>query len=47
MIFNALKHILGLEFHQGTDIPVTDRQTGRQTHNQTTVCPRLRMHTEA
>jgi len=34
MIFNALKHILGLEFHQGTDIPVTDRQTDRQADTQ-------------
>jgi len=33
MIFNTLKHMLGLEFHQGTDILVTetDRQTDRHT----------------
>jgi len=34
-----------LNFTRGTDldIPVTDRQK----HNQTTVCPHLRMRTEA
>ena len=45
MIFNTQKHILGLEFHQGNRY-TGNRQTDRQTHNQTTVCPRLCMRTE-
>jgi len=47
MMFNTEKHILGLELHPGGNRYTGNRQTDRQTHNQTTVCPHLRMRIKA